>query len=52
MLHVEFLKPCGPYNVGEVAGFSKETAEQYVDAKIAKLVEVKTAAKPEKAQVE
>ena len=51
MLHVKFVKPCGPYNVDEIAGFSDGTAEQYVKAGIAEVYEVKPA-KAEKAKVE
>lgn len=36
-VNIEFLKASGNYTKGDIAGFPKEQAEKYVEAKIAKV---------------
>lgn len=42
---VEFVEASMPYRVGDVAGFTKEVAERYIDAKKAKPFSAPRAAK-------
>ncbi len=49
---IKFIKPSGPYTVGDIAGFdTKEQAQPYIDAKLAEAYEApkggKTQAKNE-----
>ncbi|MFQ1083785.1 hypothetical protein [Bordetella trematum] len=38
---IKFIKPSGPYTVGDIAGFdNKDQAKAYIDAKLAEAYEV------------
>lgn len=40
MTVIKFIKPTGPYTVGDIAGFeTKEKAQPYIDAKLAEAYE-------------
>ena len=38
MVSVKFLKPCPPYNAGEVAGFNDDHANRFIELGSAELV--------------